>query len=35
MQLSGLLYGAKLLHFVNFPVPEVLGPEASEDEIKA
>jgi hypothetical protein len=35
MQLSGLLHGAKLLRFVNFPVPEVLGPEASEAEIKA
>jgi succinyl-CoA synthetase beta subunit len=35
MQLSGLLYGAKLLRFVNFPTPEVLGPEATEAEIKA
>jgi hypothetical protein len=35
MQLSGLLHGAKLMRFVNFPVPEVLGPEASEAEIKA
>ena len=35
MQLSGLLHGAKLLRFVNFPVPEVLGPDASEAEIKA
>ena len=35
MQLSGLLHGAKLLRFVNFPVPEVLGPETSEAEIKA
>jgi len=23
MQLSGLLHGAKLLRFVNFPVPDV------------
>ena len=35
MQLSGLLHGAKLLRFVNFPVPEVLGPDATEAEIKA
>ena len=35
MQLSGLLHGAKLLRFVNFPVPEVLGPNAMEPEIKA
>ena len=25
MQLGGLFYGAKLLHFVNVPVPGVLG----------
>src|SRR3712207_6888299 len=35
MQLSGLLHGSQLLRFVNFPVPEVLGPDASETEIKA
>ena len=35
MQLSGLLHGAKLLRFVNFPVPDVLGPDATEAEIKA
>ena len=35
MQLSGLLHGARLLRFVNFPVPEVLGPDATEAEIKA
>ena len=35
MQLSGLLHGSKLLRFVNFAVPEVLGPDASEAEIKA
>jgi hypothetical protein len=34
MQLSGLLHGAKLLRFVNFPAPEVLGPDATEAEIK-
>jgi len=35
MQLTGMLYGAKLLRFVDFPAAEVLGPEATEDEIKA
>src|SRR5215208_4315275 len=35
MQLSGLLHGAKLLRFVNFPVPEMLGPDAAEAELKA
>ena len=34
MQLAGLLYGSKLLRFVGFPCPEVLGPEATEGEIK-
>jgi succinyl-CoA synthetase beta subunit len=34
MQLTGLLWGAKLLKRVDFPVTEVLGPEASVDEIK-
>jgi succinyl-CoA synthetase beta subunit len=35
MQLAGLLYGSKLLRFVGFPCPEVLGPEATEAEIKS
>jgi succinyl-CoA synthetase beta subunit len=30
-----MLYGAKLLQFVGFPASEVLGPSASEEEIKA
>src|SRR5918996_4529038 len=34
MQLAGLLHGSKLLRFVGFPCPEVLGPEATEGEIK-
>src|SRR5579862_7773455 len=34
MQISGMLYGAKLLKYVNFPTSEVLGPGASEDEIQ-
>jgi succinyl-CoA synthetase beta subunit len=35
MQLSGMLHGARLLHFVGFPATEVLGPASSEEEIKA
>jgi len=34
VQLSGMLYGAPLLRLVDFPCPEVLGPDAAEDEIK-
>ena len=34
MQLTGLLWGSKLLKRVEFPSAEVLGPEASVDEIK-
>jgi succinyl-CoA synthetase beta subunit len=34
MQLSGMFYGAPLLKLVDFPCPEVLGPDATEDEIK-
>lgn len=34
MQITGMLYGARLLDFVGFPATEVLGPGASEDEIK-
>ncbi len=33
MQLTGLLHGAPLLRHVDFPTAEVLGPDASEDEI--
>jgi succinyl-CoA synthetase beta subunit len=35
MQVTGMLYGAKMLQFVGFPTAEVLGPDASEEEIKA
>ncbi len=35
MQLTGMQHGSKLLKFVDFPAAEVLGPEASEDEIGA
>ena len=34
MQINGLLHGSRLLGHVGFPVPEVLGPDASEDEIQ-
>ncbi len=34
MQLTGLLWGKKLLERVEFPTATVLGPEASVDEIK-
>jgi len=34
MQLTGLLWGSRLLKRVEFPSAEVLGPEASVDEIK-
>ena len=35
MQVTGMLYGAKMLQFVGFPTAEVLGPDASEEQIKA
>jgi len=35
MQVTGMLYGAKMLRFVDFPTTEVLGPSASEEDIKA
>ena len=34
MQLNGLLHGARLLSHVDFPTPEVLGPDAGEDAIQ-
>lgn len=34
MQLTGLLWGKKLLDKVEYPSAEVLGPEATVDEIK-
>lgn len=34
MQLSGMLYGQQLLRHVDFPAPEVLGPDASEEAIQ-
>jgi succinyl-CoA synthetase beta subunit len=34
MQLTGMLHGSQLLRFVGFPAAEVLGPDASEAQIK-
>ena len=34
MNITGMLYGAKLLKLVDFPTSKVLGPEATEHEIK-
>lgn len=35
MQITGMLHGAKLLQFAGFPTSEVLGSDASEEEIRA
>jgi succinyl-CoA synthetase beta subunit len=35
MQITGMLHGARLLGFAGFPAAEVLGPDASEETIKA
>ena len=35
MQVTGMLYGSKLLKFAGFPSSEVLAPDATEEEIKA
>ena len=34
MQITGMLWGRKLLDLVEFPRSDVRGPEASVDEIK-
>ena len=34
MQLGGLLHGSKLLRLIDFPYPEILGPDATNAEIK-
>ena len=34
MQVTGMLHGAKVLQLVGFPTSEVLGPAATEEEIK-
>jgi len=35
MQITGMLHGSTLLKFVGYPAAEVLGPAATEDEIKS
>ncbi len=35
MQVTGMLHGSRLLQFAGFPTSEVLGPDASEDQIKS
>src|SRR5262245_59012289 len=35
MQITGMLHGAQLLRLVGFPTPEILGPDASEEQLKA
>jgi len=34
MQITGMLHGARLLDYVEFPAAEILGPGATEDEIQ-
>jgi succinyl-CoA synthetase beta subunit len=34
VQITGMLWGAKLLNYVDFPTSEVLGPEATSEQIK-
>ena len=34
MQITGMLYGSRLLQFAGFPASEVLGPDAGEEQIK-
>ena len=34
MQVTGMLHGAKLLQMVGFPTAEVLGPDATEDQVQ-
>jgi succinyl-CoA synthetase beta subunit len=35
MNITGMLHGARLLKLAGFPTPEMLGPDASDDQIKA
>ena len=34
MQITGMLWGAKLLNYVDYPTSEVLGPEATGKQVK-
>ena len=35
MQLTGMLWGSKLLDYVDYPRADILGPGANSDEVKA
>lgn len=35
MEVTGMLYGSRMLRLVEFPSSEVIGPGASEDEIRS
>ena len=35
MNITGMLHGARLLKLAGFPTPEMLGPDASEADLKA
>jgi succinyl-CoA synthetase beta subunit len=35
MQVTGMLHGAEMLQFVGFPTPDILGADASEEQIRA
>ena len=35
MNITGMLYGSQLLKIAGFPTPDILGPDASEEQIKA
>ena len=34
MNITGMLYGSKLMNYVGYPTSEVMGPEASESDIQ-
>ena len=34
MHLTGMLCGSRLLRHVGFPAPEILGPDATEEQIQ-
>jgi succinyl-CoA synthetase beta subunit len=34
LQITGMLWGAKLLNYVGYPTSEVLGPEATGEQVK-
>jgi len=34
MQITGMLWGAKLFEYVDYPTAEVLGPDATGAQVK-